>query len=54
LIEDLVEHLQTDNYDDSVTTAGLIDMVRGYEDIKMRRIAEYRSLLSTRPAVAPR
>jgi indolepyruvate ferredoxin oxidoreductase len=54
LIEDLVVHLRADNYDDSVATAGLIDMVRGYEDIKMRRIAEYRSLLSTRPAVAPR
>lgn len=48
LVDGLVEHLSADNDDNAVTTAGLIDMLRGYEDIKIRRIGEYRSLLSAR------
>ena len=31
---------------DAIAIAGLPDMVRGYEDLKLRRIAEYRQTLA--------
>ena len=34
------------NYDAAVAVAELPDMVRGYEDLKVRRAAEYRTALS--------
>jgi indolepyruvate ferredoxin oxidoreductase len=35
-----------DTIDDAIAIAGLPDMVRGYEDLKLRRIAEYRRVLA--------
>ncbi len=38
--------LDAATFDNAVAVAGLPDMVRGYEDLKVRRVAEYRSLLA--------
>ena len=35
-----------DTIDDAVAIAGLPDMVRGYEDLKLARVAEYRQKLA--------
>ncbi len=39
--------LTADNLDQAVALAALADQVRGYEDLKLRRIAEYRTALAT-------
>lgn len=39
-------HLDPSTLDDAVKIAALPDQVRGYEDLKMRRIAEYRRQMS--------
>ena len=41
-------------YDDAVALAELPDLVRGYEDLKLRRIAELRERLSEAVARASR
>ena len=41
----LADELDTDNYDHAVEVAGLADMVRGYEDIKLTSIDAYRTRL---------
>jgi indolepyruvate ferredoxin oxidoreductase len=38
--------LTTDNHAEAVAIANLPDLVRGYEDLKLRRVAEYRLELS--------
>ena len=38
--------LTVDGHDRAVEVAGLIDHVRGYEDLKLRRIAEYEERLN--------
>ncbi len=48
VIDQLVANLGPENLDDAVAIAGLVDQVRGYEDLKMRRIGEYRSELAER------
>jgi indolepyruvate ferredoxin oxidoreductase len=40
------EHLGAGNLEHAVSIAGLPDMIRGYEDLKLRRIAEYRSTVA--------
>ncbi|NND75680.1 MAG: indolepyruvate ferredoxin oxidoreductase family protein [Ilumatobacter sp.] len=39
--------LRPDNLDDAVAIAGLPDTIRGYEDLKLRRVAEYRDAIGT-------
>jgi indolepyruvate ferredoxin oxidoreductase len=50
VVERLLRHLQPGNLDEAVAIAGLPDQVRGYEDIKLRRIDQYREELSERLA----
>ena len=38
--------LTTENHAEAVAIANLPDLVRGYEDLKLRRVAEYRDQLS--------
>ncbi len=45
-VDRVLESLDADNLDDAVALAGLPDLVRGYEDIKLRRAADYRTRLS--------
>ena len=45
--------LTADNYDEFVEIASLPDMVRGYEDLKLRRAASYRAELARRLVTAP-
>jgi indolepyruvate ferredoxin oxidoreductase len=45
LIE-IADRVDASTYDAAVAIAGLPDMVRGYEDLKVRRAGEYRSALS--------
>lgn len=44
-IEDLAARLDTAGYDRAVEVAGLPDMVRGYEDVKLANVAQYRDRL---------
>ena len=44
----MYEHLTADRLDEAVAIAGLPDRVRGYEDLKLRRIGEYRRELAER------
>ena len=44
----LNRRLAESTYDESVEIASLPDQVRGYEDIKLRRAAAYRSELANR------
>jgi len=37
------DSLTPDRLDQAVHIAGLPDMIRGYEDLKLRRVAEYRA-----------
>jgi indolepyruvate ferredoxin oxidoreductase len=39
-------HLSAANLDDAIRIAALPDSIRGYEDLKMRRIAEFRSAMA--------
>jgi indolepyruvate ferredoxin oxidoreductase len=48
----LNRRLDPDTYDESVEIASLPDQVRGYEDLKLRRAAAYRSELASRLAAA--
>ena len=41
------ESLTADRFDRAVHIAGLPDVIRGYEDLKLRRIAEYRAAVET-------
>ncbi len=41
----LADELDTGNYDRAVEVAGLADMVRGYEDIKLASIDAYHARL---------
>jgi indolepyruvate ferredoxin oxidoreductase len=45
LVDRLVPLLAS-NYAEAVRIAGLIDQVRGYEDVKLRNLAAYRKALS--------
>ena len=45
--------LTAGNYDEFVEIASLPDMVRGYEDLKLRRAASYRAELARRLVTAP-
>ncbi len=45
IVARLAAELDTDNYDRAVEVAGLPDMVRGYEDIKLASIEAYRARL---------
>ena len=47
-IRALLGMLDSVNRDDAVEIADLVDGVRGYEDLKMRRVAAYREELSER------
>jgi indolepyruvate ferredoxin oxidoreductase len=42
----LAENLTADNHERAVEIAGLPDLVRGYEDIKLRNVAAYRARLA--------
>ena len=46
MISELCASLTHDNLASAVRVASLPDMVRGYEDLKVRRIGEYRAELS--------
>ncbi|MEO1061501.1 MAG: indolepyruvate ferredoxin oxidoreductase family protein [Actinomycetota bacterium] len=46
LVETLVFGLRSDNVAQAVEIASLIDRVRGYEDLKLRRVEEYRAAVS--------
>jgi indolepyruvate ferredoxin oxidoreductase len=45
-IDRMLAVLSAENVDRAVTLAGLPDQVRGYEQLKLRRIGEYRSALT--------
>ena len=45
-MEQVYASLRSDNLTAAVAIAGLPDQVRGYEDLKLRRITEYRSALA--------
>jgi indolepyruvate ferredoxin oxidoreductase len=47
-VEQVLELLTRQNFDEAVAIAALPDMVRGYEDLKMRRVATYRRELADR------
>ena len=38
--------LSAENYDQAVTIAGLYDMVRGFDDIKLANVEQYRTQLA--------
>jgi indolepyruvate ferredoxin oxidoreductase len=44
----LQRRLDSDNLDEAVETASLPDGVRGYEELKLRRAAQYRAELARR------
>jgi indolepyruvate ferredoxin oxidoreductase len=46
VFQDLERHLTTDNYATAVELAELPDMIRGYEEIKVRNVARYRERLA--------
>ena len=45
VVEDLLASLSVDSLPRAVEIAGLPDMVRGYEDIKLASVARYREAL---------
>jgi indolepyruvate ferredoxin oxidoreductase len=47
LVTTLVAKLTADNYDRAVEIAGLYDMVRGFDDIKLANVARYRTELAS-------
>jgi len=47
-IRQVATRLTTDNLDDAVALATLPDQVRGYEELKLRRAAAYRTELADR------
>ncbi len=47
LTHQLAAKLDADNYDQAVEIAGLYDMVRGFDEIKLANVAEYRTKLAT-------
>ena len=46
LVDTLIGSLDAGNYDRAVEIAGLYDMVRGYDDVKLANVAAYRSKLT--------
>lgn len=46
LVRLLVDGLDAGSHARAVEVAGMVDSVRGYEDLKMRRVAEYRSAVA--------
>jgi len=46
LVNQLIAKLNGANYDQAVEIAGLIDMVRGYDEIKMNNVVDYRICLA--------
>ena len=46
LIDSLIGSLDAGNYDRAVEIAGLYDMVRGYDDIKLANVVSYRAKLA--------
>ena len=49
-VRQLLAGLSDERLDEAVAIAGLPDLVRGYEDLKMRRVGEYRAELARRLA----
>ncbi|HZP14203.1 MAG TPA: DUF6537 domain-containing protein, partial [Nocardioides sp.] len=47
LVQQLAADLTADNHDRAVAIAGLPDMVRGYESVKMRNVERYRQALAS-------
>ncbi len=47
VVNQLLAKLSSSNYEKAVRIAGLPDQVRGYEELKLRRITEYRAALAT-------
>jgi indolepyruvate ferredoxin oxidoreductase len=47
-MHEVYAHLRAENLADAVAIARLPDVVRGYEDLKLRRVREYRSELADR------
>jgi indolepyruvate ferredoxin oxidoreductase len=45
-MDQVLEHLDAASLDGAVAIAHLPDLVRGYEDIKLRRVAEFRARLA--------
>jgi indolepyruvate ferredoxin oxidoreductase len=45
MVRRLAAELSTDNYSTAVEAAGLPDMVRGYEDVKLGNVELYRARL---------
>jgi indolepyruvate ferredoxin oxidoreductase len=45
-IDQVLRHLDRASLDRAVAIAELPDLVRGYEDLKLRRVAEFRSRLA--------
>jgi indolepyruvate ferredoxin oxidoreductase len=50
VVDQLVTSLTPDNHHEAVTTAALPDMIRGYEEVKLAAVAEYREQLAKRQA----
>ncbi|MFQ5558870.1 MAG: DUF6537 domain-containing protein, partial [Acidimicrobiales bacterium] len=46
LAEEIAATLVADRYDEAVTLAGMADGVRGFGEVKLRRVASYRSALA--------
>jgi indolepyruvate ferredoxin oxidoreductase len=53
VVDRLLAGLTPDRLDDAVAIAELPDLVRGYEDLKLRRVGEYRAELARRLADYP-
>ncbi|MDH5238030.1 MAG: hypothetical protein OEW85_10485, partial [Acidimicrobiia bacterium] len=49
-IDRVLLRLDADNLDDAVTLAELPDLVRGYEEIKLDRVRDYRDRLAAASA----
>ena len=45
VLDRVIERLRSDNLDEAIALAVLPDAVRGYEDLKLERIGEYREAL---------
>ena len=52
-VRQLLAGLSDERLDEAVAIAGLPDLVRGYEDLKMRRVGEYRAEMARRLAGYP-
>lgn len=48
VVEMIVDHLAPDTYDVGVEIAALPESVRGYEALKLERLAEFRTRLKRR------